>query len=298
MLIVTYNIQFGRGRDGRIDLDRTAAAIRDADVIALQEVERNWRPQAHADQAARLAELLPQHRWVYGATYDLDASSVDATGRVQNKRRQLGTMILSRWPITSTRTYPLPMAPTSGQVDGPSLALEAVVQDGRRALRLYNVHLSHLSRRQRMMQVEALQRAIAQSTLGGGVITGPNVDFPGLPDDWMVMPPGPLPAMPDAIVVLGDFNMTPDSPEYDALAGPRDPIYGRLHEVDRFADALTLAGFPETSGVTYPAKDREPAMRIDHIMVSAPLFDRVRRGWIDNDADASDHQPVWAELDF
>lgn len=297
MLLVTYNIQFGRGRDGRIDLDRTAATVRDADIIALQEVERNWRQQAYPDQAARLAELLPWHRWVYGATYDLDASSTDADGRVNNRRRQLGTMILSRLPITSTRTYPLPMVPANGHVDGPTLALEAVVQDGTRALRLYNIHLSHLSRRQRLMQIEALQRAIAQSTLASGIITGPNIDLGGLPDDWMVMPPGPLPAMPEAIVLLGDFNMTPDSPEYDALTGPRDPTYGRLHEIDRYADALTLAGFPETSGITYPAKDYEPAMRIDHILVSAPLVSRVRRAWIDSEAVASDHQPVWAELD-
>src|SRR5215469_15750144 len=104
MLFVTYNIQFGCGRDGRINLDRIAAAIKDADVVALQEVERNWRSdQPHPDQAARLGELLPRYHWVHGATTDLDGSAVGVEGRVDNIRRRFGNMILSRWPIASTR---------------------------------------------------------------------------------------------------------------------------------------------------------------------------------------------------
>ena len=42
MRFVTYNIQYGKGRDGRFDLRRIADAVREADVIALQEVERYW----------------------------------------------------------------------------------------------------------------------------------------------------------------------------------------------------------------------------------------------------------------
>ena len=42
MRLVSYNIQYGRGRDGVFDLKRIATAIAGADVIALQEVERYW----------------------------------------------------------------------------------------------------------------------------------------------------------------------------------------------------------------------------------------------------------------
>jgi endonuclease/exonuclease/phosphatase family metal-dependent hydrolase len=31
-----YNIQYGKARDGRFDLRRSAESVRDADVIALQ----------------------------------------------------------------------------------------------------------------------------------------------------------------------------------------------------------------------------------------------------------------------
>ena len=40
MKIVTYNIQWGKGLDEKVDLDRIARTVADCDVIALQEVER------------------------------------------------------------------------------------------------------------------------------------------------------------------------------------------------------------------------------------------------------------------
>ncbi len=50
MLVATYNIQWGKGRDGQVDLARIARTIGAADLIGLQEVERNWRQMEHADQ--------------------------------------------------------------------------------------------------------------------------------------------------------------------------------------------------------------------------------------------------------
>ncbi len=43
MKIVTYNIQFGLGKDGRFDLEKIASEVDGADIIALQEVERYWQ---------------------------------------------------------------------------------------------------------------------------------------------------------------------------------------------------------------------------------------------------------------
>ncbi len=40
MKLVTYNIRYGFGLDQRIDLGRIARTVQDADIIALQEVER------------------------------------------------------------------------------------------------------------------------------------------------------------------------------------------------------------------------------------------------------------------
>ncbi len=94
MKFVSYNIQYSRGKDGRFELDRIADAVREADVICMQEVVRNvdWLPDQ--DQPARIAELLPEHYWVFGPCVDLDASTHAEDGTVQNRRRQLGNMVL------------------------------------------------------------------------------------------------------------------------------------------------------------------------------------------------------------
>ena len=45
MKLVSYNIRFGLGLDQKIDLERIANTVKDADIIALQEVERVWVDQ-------------------------------------------------------------------------------------------------------------------------------------------------------------------------------------------------------------------------------------------------------------
>jgi len=58
MKIVTYNIQFGLGKDDRYDLKRIASEVEGADIIALQEVERNWQRSGNTDQPKLLGEIL------------------------------------------------------------------------------------------------------------------------------------------------------------------------------------------------------------------------------------------------
>ena len=108
MKFVSYNIRYSQGRDGRFDLERTAATVRSADVIALQEVVRNLDAPPDKDQPARLGELLSQHHWVYGPNVDLDASTGTLNGSTEHRRLQFGNMVLSRWPILSCRNLLLP----------------------------------------------------------------------------------------------------------------------------------------------------------------------------------------------
>ena len=122
----TYNIQFGRGRDGRIDLGRIVDAVRPADVIAWQEVEQNWTRSGGIDQAADIAERLNQY-YVFGSGFDVDASRVREDGRLENRRRRFGNMVSSRWPIRSTRTLLLPKRPLHVGYDVYRSATEAVV---------------------------------------------------------------------------------------------------------------------------------------------------------------------------
>jgi endonuclease/exonuclease/phosphatase family metal-dependent hydrolase len=296
MLVATYNIQWGKGRDGRVDLDRIVRAIADADIIGLQEVERDWRRMDHADEVARLTELLPDRYGLFGPSVDLDHSERRPDGTIVNRRRQYGLLILSRWPILSTRSFPLPKYPVHGHVNDTGILLESVIDHPRHRFRFYNTHLNYLSQRQRLLQVREVIKIIADAPLQGGPFVDPGAPAEQFGSDWLMVEKHELSPMPQTAVLLGDFNMAPDSPEYEALTGPVGPDYGRLAEYGLFADALRLAGMADDQGITFPGKDAEEAKRIDHILVTGDLAGLVRRGWIDNDADGSDHQPVWAEI--
>lgn len=61
MRLVTYNIQYISGKDECFDLPRVIDAVRGADVIALQEVERCWLGTGMVDQPDFIAKLLPEY---------------------------------------------------------------------------------------------------------------------------------------------------------------------------------------------------------------------------------------------
>jgi endonuclease/exonuclease/phosphatase family metal-dependent hydrolase len=289
---VSYNIQFSRGRDGRYDLARIAAAVDGAEVIALQEVVRGWPQLDRVDQVAGLAELLPGYHWIYAPALDLDDSETRPDGMVHNRRRQFGNMLLARAPIRTSRVHSLPKLGTVNVQTSQRVALEGLIETPAGPLRIYSTHLSHSATRERRLQVEALLEIHRAAPATGGVLSGPpgSVDFGG--GEW------PLPA--DA-VLMGDFNLETGEPAYDLLVGENDPIYGRVHTRDGFVDAWVAAGHAESDGVTCPYNPGSHAphdMRIDYGFVSAGLATRIRRAWIDEAAEGSDHQPFWFELDM
>ncbi len=287
MKFVSYNIQYGLGADGAYDLPRIAAEVVDADVIALQEVDRFWTRSGMTDAPAVLASHLPDHHWVFGANLDMDADFRDAEGRLVHRRRQFGTMILSRRPIRSSRNFPLPKLGTLAQHSIQQGLLEAVIEGPGGALRVYSVHLSHLCAETRLPQVAALLDILARAPAEGGAWCG------GHPDPASGWTEGGEPPMPAPLVLMGDMNFRPDSAEYAQVVGPATARYGRLAHRGGLVDAWTAAGHDEVSGSTHP----DAGARIDHCFVSPGLAPAVRRAWVDDAARGSDHWPLWVEID-
>lgn len=293
MKLVSYNIQYGFGKDGRNDLARMAGEIRGADVIALQEVERHWKRTGYADQAAEIARLFPDYHWVYGPGADMDASIPGPDGRPLHRRRQFGNMLLSRTPIITSRNHLLPKFGTLTQFSLQRCALEGVIATREGALRVYSIHLCHLADDQnRAAQVERILEIQARAYSEGGAWCGghPNPDA-----GWLE---GGEPPMPREAVLMGDFNFPPTSPLYERIVGPRSLQYGRMNNRDGFVDAWVASGHGEDEGITCASDSLNFSKRIDYCYVSASLRPKIKGAQIDDKAVGSDHQPIWTELDL
>ena len=303
MKIVTYNIQFGLGKDNRFDLQRIASEVDGADIIALQEVERYWQRSGDIDQPAQLAQLLSKYYWAYGPYFDVDASKAEDDGSITNVRRQFGNMILSKTPIISTRLFPLPKSALRHRHNMVVGVFEGVVQfPNDAALRIYNAHLGARSQHDRVVQIHAIRKIIQSAPAEGGTWTGPDTKSlsraPGhkLWEENSIPPP-----MPESFVLLGDFNLETRDPEYDHLVGPIDGNLGRISSTDDFIDTWIAAGHEENEGVTYidtSASGKPRGMRIDYAFVDESMQKQVIGARIDEQAQGSDHQPYWIDLDY
>jgi endonuclease/exonuclease/phosphatase family metal-dependent hydrolase len=250
------------------------------------------------DQVAELSKHLPDHYWVYAPGLDVDASYRDEDGRLINRRRQFGIMLLSRSPIISSRSFPLPKYGTLKQHSIQQALLEGVIDTPAGPIRVYTAHLSHLSAETRVPQIEALLDIIDRAPSEGGAWCGghPNPDA-----GWTE---GEEPPMPRHAMIMGDLNFVPGSDQYDMIAGPLSPNHGRLVRRDGLLDAWVVAGHGENDRVTSPAVANAPEggmdtdSCLDYCFVTVDLGHRVRGVHIDGTADASDHQPVWIDIDL
>lgn len=280
MRVVTYNIQYGKGRDERYDIDRTAEALVGADIIGLQEVEAYWDRSGNIHQVERIAERLGGYHAAFGATVDI-FKNLDG----RPVRRQFGNAILSRWPIITTRTF---LFPKLGPINAHSIqrgVTEATIDTPIGLIRVYTSHFSHLCDEERIEHARFTLDVHRRATIEGPVSSGDHPDT-----SWLEEPP---PAVPSQAILMGDLNLTPDGPVYPLLVGPASRMYGRLACPDGFVDAWTAAGHAEDAGPTiYKDWEARTGRRIDYILVTPGLKDRIRAAEVLRDTDASDHQPV------
>ncbi|OHV67677.1 endonuclease [Mesorhizobium sp. LCM 4577] len=286
MKIVTYNIQYGIGLDGKYDVGRIADAVRGADVIALQEVTRNNPRNGDRDMVAEIGEALPDYFAAYGSNFEVNIGSRLENGRAISTSFQLGNMVLSKTPIHLSRNLLLPRSRSLETMNFQRGALEALIETPLGFIRFYSTHLDHRSPVERQGQIRFLRQRLLNYALEGGGLSGiPEIGLPDLP-------------YPEAFIVMGDFNMLPGSPEYVELAGRPDHEFGMPLTADLAVDVAQRLAVADL--VTWVDPDR-PADKsrhkcIDYIFTSASLAKSLQRLWSDRDAVGSDHLPLWAEL--
>ena len=284
MKLISWNIQWCRGCDGKVDPARIvehARALADFDVLCLQEVSSNFAAPALAgsrgeNQFERLAELLPGYIAVPGIAVDVPGP---------NGRRSLfGNMIFSRYPVLQVQRIRLPW-PSDPEVRSmPRMLIDATVEAPFGLLRVMTTHLEYYSQVQRAAQVEALRAHHAEAC--GHAARDRSIDASG----------GPFHSHRHtaAAILTGDFNMRPEGPLKARIEAPFDDASVPALE-DVWRALHPGVPHPATSGV----HDREQwpeAFACDFAFATRDLRGRLRSIAVDGMTQASDHQPVVVDV--
>ncbi|MFC2946828.1 endonuclease/exonuclease/phosphatase family protein [Virgibacillus sediminis] len=173
--IMSYNIHHAVGEDGRLDLERIAEVIEDAnaDIIGLQEVDNHWSSRSDfQDQASLLAERLGMF-YTYAANLDVEPAEEG------EPRRQYGTAILSKYPILKSENHSLTRV---GDTEQRGL-LEAVINVKGSHVHVFNTHLA-LTPEESETQIQEVVD-IAEQSKGPKVIMG---DLNAVPESDEMVP--------------------------------------------------------------------------------------------------------------
>jgi endonuclease/exonuclease/phosphatase family metal-dependent hydrolase len=177
MRLATFNILHGRSpADGRVDLDRFVAAVRelDADVLALQEVDRDQPRSELADLTAVAAQAMGavSFRFAAAVAGTPGAAWIAATGAEQPGSAAYGIALLSRYPVRSWQVIRLPRIPFRFPMylrepakvlvvkEEPRVALTGVVSTPLGELTVVNTHLSFVPG-WNVVQLRRLRRNLA-----------------------------------------------------------------------------------------------------------------------------------------
>jgi endonuclease/exonuclease/phosphatase family metal-dependent hydrolase len=234
--VATFNIHHGVGLDGVLDLARIAATVERTGA----EVVGLQEVDRHWSQRSNFVDQATWLADVLGMDLAFGANLDLDPPAPGAPRRQFGTAILSAYRIRATTNTLLPR-PLGGEQRG---LLEAQIKVRGIPVRVFNTHLQHNSQFERLAQVARISEVLATAK--------------------------------ESVVLLGDLNATPDTPEIADLT-------------DQLVDAWVTAGVGD--GFTFDAAT--PHARIDYVMSSGNVVARTAAVVT---TDAADHLPVVVNL--
>lgn len=281
MKLLSWNIQWGRGMDGQVDLARVVRTIERLgafDVVCLQEVAVNFPalPGSRGeDQFAQLAAALPGYTALYVAATDVPGAA---------GRSQFGNAIFSRLPVGQVWRHALPWRPETGVPSMQRALLEAVILREAGPLRVLTTHLEYYSQSQRERQIEAIRHLHADACAMASW-AAPEEERGG---------PFASQGRPAQAILCGDMNFSPSAPERARLLAPfadETPAW-----VDAWEALHPGVLHPPSVGI-HPVDFVDHAECFDFVFATEGLCGALRDYGVDAETEASDHQPVWVEFD-
>jgi endonuclease/exonuclease/phosphatase family metal-dependent hydrolase len=236
VVAMSFNIHHGVGIDGLLDLDRIAATV----TASGAEVVGLQEVDRHFAERSNFVDQATYLAEVLGMSVVFGANLDLDPPEYGLPRRQYGNAILTSFPITSWSNTLLPLLP-GGEQRG---LLQATLDVGGTPLNAYSTHLQHDSQEARLAQVDAITAELATSDA--------------------------------SVLLLGDLNATPESPEIEAM-------------VEELTDTWVEAGVGD--GYTYSTTN--PSVRIDYVLTSTDIATRTAAVVT---SDGSDHLPVVATV--
>lgn len=279
--VASWNIHFGAGPElddaRRFDratvqghLGHIAQILEQsgADIVALQEVDRDSMRSGHIDQLEYLRDNTDLRHASFATTWDAAwvPYPVTAPPQQQYGRMWSGQAVLSRYPIVEQRRHALAQPARNGRVFNAFYlhrCVQEVVLDlgGGRTLTVFNVHLEAFDMANRRTQARALA-ALLRACKGPAVCIG---DFNTLRSD------------------APSFSGFPDEPETD-------------FQGDDTLDVLVGAGWTLVGDGAFTFPAAAPNRRLDHLLTS-PGLAVAETGLIDDPHPSSDHLPLQLTLE-
>ncbi|MGX9221148.1 endonuclease/exonuclease/phosphatase family protein [Massilia varians] len=279
MRVVSWNIRWGCGKDGRIRIHAIIDVLRrlNPDVVCLQEVAAN-----HSElEGSATANQFKQLGGAFGGYHSMEHAPSELYKN--NSPRLFGNLILSRYRISQVHRHLLPWpADPENPAGMPRGLMETVIDAPSGKLRLMTTHLEYYSALQRRAQVQRIRELHAEASARARIFQpDPSLDAPFQ-----------LGFRPASAILCGDFNFTPDSSDYQAMLAPID-------DAPAFVDAWRVAHggvarAPTTGLHGYPWPDKPDCY--DYFFVTDDLAPRVATVEVQSETAASDHQPVVLDL--
>ncbi|MEK6736191.1 MAG: endonuclease/exonuclease/phosphatase family protein [Pseudomonadota bacterium] len=281
MKLLSWNIQWGRGMDGQVDLSRILQTIYQTgsvDVICLQEVAVNFPglPGSRGeDQVAVLSAGLHGYTAIYGIATDVP----DEYGG----RSLFGNIIFSRLPVGQVWRHLLPWSAESETPSMQRVLVEAVVTTDIGLLRVMTTHLEYYSHYQRQIQIDAIRRLHTEACTMS--VRTPLIEEQGRAFEVF---PRPIQAL-----LCGDLNFPATAPEHSQILAPFSSGIPNFHDVWSLLHPDTPHA--PTVGI-HPVDFVDHPECYDFIFITEGLTGHLRAHGIDAATEASDHQPVWVEF--